>query len=112
MIRWIVLHPETGDRLCQDFRWKYVACFGSYPSCVKGYKRQGNAQNAANRFRINGKTHIIGLKNGQCIDAAGRITKDIMNEQEQTFRTIVVNPAHSIYTPTEVPFGVDSRPSL
>ena len=70
---WIVLHPETGARLCKDMRWREFACFGTYPMCVKMYKREGNAQNAADRYRVNGKTNIIALHENMVMDASGRI---------------------------------------
>jgi len=71
--RWIVIHPENGDRLCQDFKWRHHAPFGTYPECVKVYRYMGNARKTARRFNVNGKNKIIGLDEDQTMDASGNI---------------------------------------
>ena len=73
---WVVLHPETGARLCKDNKWRRFAMFGTYSSCVKIYKRQGNAQNKANRVRVNGKTQIKRVFDDESMDASGKISKE------------------------------------
>jgi hypothetical protein len=89
---WIVVHPETGARLCKDNKWRSFAMFGTPRWCVKTYKRLGNAQNAADRVRVNGKTHIIHIRDGETVDASGRIWKtvDCGNGME---KTIEVTPS-------------------
>jgi len=83
---WIVLHPETFDRFCQDKRWRSFAMFGTESCCVKIYKRKGNAQRVADRFRVNGKTNVIRLHERETMDASGRITRtvDCGNGMEKT----------------------------
>ena len=73
---WIVVHPETGARLCKDKCWREFAMFGTMNWCVKIYSQKGWAQKAATRFSVKGKTHIIGLSNGAVMDASGRIEGD------------------------------------
>jgi len=83
---WMVIHPETGARLCKDHKWRNFALFGTYSSCVKFYKRKGNAQRVADRFRVNGQTHIICLMEDETMDASGKIWKtiDLGNGMEKT----------------------------
>lgn len=89
---WIVVHPKNGDRLCKDGKWRDFACFGTYSCCVKTFKHKGNAQNAADRFRVNGETYIVYIREGEKIDASGRIweTIDCGNGME---RTVEVAPS-------------------
>ena len=69
-MRWFVVNPGTGMRLCKDNKWRDFAMFGTYRSCVKFYKRQINAQKVANRIR--GKVSM--LADNESMDASGRIT--------------------------------------
>jgi hypothetical protein len=74
---WIVLHPKTGDRLCKDNKWRSFANFGTYRSCVKTFKNKGHAQNAADKVRVDGETHIIRIGEGQTMNACGKIIETI-----------------------------------
>ena len=86
---WYVIHPDTGERLCKDNKWRGFACFGTYSSCVKPYKRKGNAERVAHKFRVNGVSHIINVSEGEYMDASGkifdektnRLKRDVMNSR-------------------------------
>lgn len=76
----IVVCPVTGDRLCKDMKWRSHANFGSYSSCVKIYKRIGNATKAGERYKHphNKTTYlslVITLNDGDSMDAAGKVTR-------------------------------------
>jgi hypothetical protein len=72
--RFVILHPETGDRLCKDDLWRGFANFGTYPSCVKIYKNFGNATKKASKMHTNGKVHVINLDayENEVMDASGK----------------------------------------
>lgn len=63
--KWIVVHPKTGERLCKDKRWRTLAFFGTFPTCVKIYKTRGYAKRIANQYSVDGETKIISIRNGR-----------------------------------------------
>jgi len=81
MSNWIILHPENGDRYCQDKKWRYIALGGTYPSCVKVYKKQGWAQKQANKIKVNGCTRIISLGENQTMEASGLIITTLPSDK-------------------------------
>lgn len=75
---YIVVHEETGARLCKDNKLRDFACFGTYPECVKKYKRKGNAENATKRFPwgSSDKLTVVALNEGDVMDASGNVTRN------------------------------------
>jgi hypothetical protein len=71
----IVVNPETGARLCKDQMWRGFAMFGTFSCCVKFYRSLGWAQRAADKCRVNGKTKIVSMNDGDTMDASGKVTK-------------------------------------
>lgn len=70
---WIVLHPETGARLCNDKIFRDWAPMGYADDCVKTYKRKGYAQRVANELKVNGKTRILNI-DGKDLNAQGELS--------------------------------------
>lgn len=77
----IVIHPETGARLCQDNRWRTFANFGTFPSCVKEYSYPRAALNAGARYRGTPAgfdqtlARVVHLHAGDSMDSAGNIVR-------------------------------------
>jgi len=77
----IVVHPETGARLCNDNRWRTFANFGGYPECVKTYRYARAALNAGAKYRgtpANGDqtlASVVHLHEGDTMDAAGNVER-------------------------------------
>ena len=85
---WIVVHPETGDRLCNDLKWRSFAFFGTFKSSMKFYRYKGNAYKTARRFSVNGKSKIVGLFEGQSMDGYG----NIFDEQNNIIKSVRSEP--------------------
>ena len=85
----IVVCPTTGARLCQDDKYRTHANFGTYPSCVKIYKKLKWAEKAADKYKTLEQRkyekqqeaegslvkirQIVHLHDGDSMDAAGNI---------------------------------------
>lgn len=70
---WVVIHAQTHARLCQDGKLREFACFGTFPECVKIYRREGNAMNAADKYLDYEGWEIRGVHEGERMDAAGNV---------------------------------------
>lgn len=70
---WIILHPETGARLCNDKVFRDWAPMGYADDCVKTYKREGYAQRIAEEMNVEGKTHIVNIE-GKELNAQGELS--------------------------------------
>jgi hypothetical protein len=76
----IVVCPVSGDRLCQDKRWRGFAMFGSYPSCVKEYRLMHAALTAGRRYRHPHNVdrvvaEVVQLNEGDSMNAAGQVNR-------------------------------------
>lgn len=56
-------------RLCQDFKWREWAHFGSLSWCVKEYKSLGHARNRAKKI----KGQVVKIPNGYEVDSFGNV---------------------------------------
>ena len=74
---WFVLvHENTGYRYCQDGFFRGFANWGTFPECVKVYRRKGNAVAVQTRLLNKGcPVTVITLRPGDEMDASGRITR-------------------------------------
>ena len=68
---WVV--TERGNRLCKDGKWREFACFGTYPECVKVFKCEGWAMKAAEKYCLHDDWELKRIREGQSMDACGRI---------------------------------------
>lgn len=68
----MIVIVKNGYRLCSDNRWRSFANFGTYPECVKEYRSLGWAKKKAKKI---GGT-VVELKEGETMDACGRIDID------------------------------------
>ena len=70
MCTMIYIINDAGMRLCQDNKWRSFANFGTFPECVKVYRRLCAAETKANK--IKGK--VVQLSAGMEVDAVGKIS--------------------------------------
>lgn len=63
---------RDGRRLCQDGYLREFANFGTFPECVKEYRKRGWAERKAKE--IGGQ--VVEIYRGQSMDASGNIIKD------------------------------------
>jgi len=72
----VIIHKGTGARLCKDNNFRTFACFGTYPECVKIYRKRGWAIRKQIRlFKVSSirDTEIKEVEVGQQMDATGSI---------------------------------------
>ena len=70
----VLIHEETGGRLCQDGRFRGFASFGTYPECVKVYRKEGFALRRKDKLWAMGcKTSVFSVPAGKAMDATGNI---------------------------------------
>jgi hypothetical protein len=72
----IILKDKNGKRLCKDWMFRDFASFGTYPECIKIYKRAGSAKRAIGRFRINAGIKAYRVPEGALMDASGEVWKE------------------------------------
>jgi len=69
---WVVVQNSTHFRLCKDGKLREFANFGTYPECVKTFKHEGHARNAAEKH-LKDDWEIRGISVGHSMDAAGNV---------------------------------------
>lgn len=69
----IVIIDNDGRRLCQDKRWRDFANYGTYPSCVKTYRRVSGAKGTARKLKA--RIVVVGDEPGVTreVDACGKV---------------------------------------
>lgn len=71
-MRYIILYNDA--RLCKDGKFRDLAFFGTFPTCVKFYRKKGWASRKQDQFLRQGtETTIVVLRDGDTIDASGKI---------------------------------------
>lgn len=69
-----IIVDNDGRRMCKDKKFRDIACFGSYPECVKIYKQRKSAENIQNAFnQFNHNVKIVVMMGNQTMDASGNI---------------------------------------
>jgi len=73
----VVMRESDDARLCKDGKWRTFAQFGTFRSCVKTYKRKGNAlrrMDILNRHWTH-KTacYVQSVPKGHAMDACGKV---------------------------------------
>lgn len=84
---YLVVKVDGAWRLCQDFRWRSFANFGTYPECVKVYK---SIVAATNRARAT-KGQVAAIDKNMSVDAAGNILNEITG-QRVAWSSVIVYP--------------------
>ena len=72
----VIVHSQTGQRLCQDGQWRTFANFGTYPSCVRVYRRKASV---IRRARQTQQAAVYGLPAGMVMDASGAVIVEASN---------------------------------
>ena len=72
-MRYIVIRKCDQARLCKDGNFRTLAFFGTYPECVKIYKRRGWIERRIKKSA--GDCEIASITDGQAMDARGFISE-------------------------------------
>lgn len=90
----IMVIDNAGRRLCKDKRWRDFANFGTYPECVKVYKRVGNATRVAKRF--GGQVVVIHSDESvkRLVNASGQVEEHRPIADMPNFVTSLTVPIH------------------
>ena len=84
---WVVIDAHTHARLCKDGRLREHALFGTFPECVKTFRREGNAKKAADKY-LGPEWEIRGVHIGEKMDASGNIyTKEGVRDIHRCLNT-------------------------
>ena len=65
----LIIDRESTARYCQDGKFRYFACFGTYPECVKVYKTLGHAFVAAKQWN----SRVVDIPDNMRVEAGGTV---------------------------------------
>ena len=72
----VIVHENTGARLCKDSLFRTFACFGTFPECVKVWKSEAWARRRQDKLdRLGIETAVVTVPKDQTMDAAGNISR-------------------------------------
>ncbi len=81
---------KDGYRLCQDSRWRQHACFGTYGSCVKEYRRESAAITRAKR--VGGS--VAKVPADATVDASGKVIQRTPADDHPGFERVSHSELH------------------